>query len=520
VPELAGELPGGLDRVDPALIHAFADLGAEHGPASAFEEICARYLDTHSRRLLATPRPVAELMTRLAETDGGTVLDPACGIGTLLLASGASRALGQDINETAARVTTVRLLLHGTPAVVRSGDTLRADAFPGELVDAVVCNPPFNDRGWGYEELASDPRWEHGLPPRGESELAWVQHCWSHLRPGGLAVVMMPGPAADRRAGRRVRGNLLRAGALRAIVTLSVGAAPASSGAPDLWVLCRPEPGDRPPSGVLMVNAGEDLEAAQAAWRMYRAGERLPDVARAVRIIDLLDEEIALIPARHVSGPSRPEPLAFSAVRERAASALAALDLPDLAPLAQPREPARTNVGELARAGAVTVLQAPLRMRAEGGGMPVLTVKDLLLDRAPSGRTDDEPGLVVIEPGDVIAPLIPREDMVARVMTRTGAVLGPQLLLLRPDPERLDPFFLAGCLRAVGETGVRPGSSGRVDPRRAQLPRLPIEEQRAYGETFRRLLAFEDAVREARTASETLVRLGFDGLLEGTLEPR
>jgi hypothetical protein len=105
------------------------------------------------------------------------------------------------------------------------------------------------------------------------------------------------------------------------------------------------------------------------------------------------------------------------------------------------------------------------------------------------------------------------------VIGEAGAVLGPQLLLFRPDPDRLDPHFLAGCLRATGESSIRLGSSARLDPRRAQLPRLPVEEQRVYGEAFRRLLDFESELRRLRAVGDDLVRLGFDGLLDGTLEP-
>ncbi|MFC7644703.1 N-6 DNA methylase [Streptosporangium lutulentum] len=60
----------------------------------------------------------------------------------------------------------------------------------------MICDPPFNERAWGYEDLAADPRWEYGLPPRGESELAWVQHCLTHVKPGGLVAILMPAAAA------------------------------------------------------------------------------------------------------------------------------------------------------------------------------------------------------------------------------------------------------------------------------------------------------------------------------------
>ncbi|MBX6381768.1 MAG: N-6 DNA methylase [Microbispora sp.] len=508
--------PDGV-AVDAGLVRAIAEVAESEGPAEAFRGICDRYVELHSRRLLATPRPVAELMAKLGGTAGATVLDPACGIGTLLLASGASRALGQEINESAARLAGICLRFADVAGIVAAGDSLRADAFPGELADVVVCNPPFNERAWGYEELTSDPRWEYGLPPRGESELAWVQHCLSHVKPGGLVVIMMPGTAASRRPGRRIRGNLLRAGALRAVITLYPGAAPASSGAPDLWVLRRPAPGDSPPSDVLMVNAGDDLDMADKAWHAFAEGGELPAGSGRVRIIDLLDEEVDLTTGHRVVSAEQPDPAGYAAVRERTEALLRDLGagLPRLVAGGRGELP-MTTVGELVRAGVVTIMHSPLKM-PDKGDLPVLTTEDLLLGRPPSGRTAEVAGQVRIEAGDVVAPLVAGSGPVPRVMTEPGAVLGAQLLLLRADPERLDPHFLAGCLRAAGATSTRLGSSMRFDPRRAQLPRLAVEEQRRYGEAFRRLLEFEDAMRAAREMSETLIAAGFDGLFDGTL---
>jgi hypothetical protein len=63
-----------------------------------------------------------------------------------------------------------------------------------------VCNPPFAGRSWGLEELSADPRWEHGVPPRLESELAWIQHAL--VVPGGPVVMLMPPAAAAGLSGR------------------------------------------------------------------------------------------------------------------------------------------------------------------------------------------------------------------------------------------------------------------------------------------------------------------------------
>jgi hypothetical protein len=488
---------------DLELVALITELAEERGPRDAFEFLCARYQEAHSRRLFTTPADIAALMVELVVPEQGTVLDPACGLGTLLLAGPAgTRKSGQELNETAASIAAARLRLADTKNTVTAGDSLRADGFPDELADAVVCDPPFNERAWGYQELTGDPRWEYGLPPRGEPELAWVQHCVAHTRPGGLAAVLMPAAAAGRRPGKRIRGNLLRAGTLRAIVSLAAGG-------PDLWLLRRPEPGDRPPSHLLLMSAHEDLAAVAPAWHRHL---REPDEDTAVRIIDLLDDDVDLSPTRRRTASTGDELVRDLRAATRALRQIG-LRPPEFDVPKRRQVLPVTTIGELVRAGLLTVRHAPARMATETGDVPVLTSDDLAEDRPPSGRTTDEPGLVRAAEGDVVASVLGA----ARVLTSGGAVLGPYLARYRVDPERLDPDFLAGLLRAA-EPVAHAGSS-RTDARRIQVPRLPLAEQRRYGAAFRQLLALSDAVRAAGAASETLVRLGFDGLVAGHLRP-
>jgi hypothetical protein len=98
------------------------------------------------------------------------------------------------------------------------------------------------------------------------------------------------------------------------------------------------------------------------------------------------------------------------------------------------------------------------------------------------------------------------------------AVLGPYLAVYRVNPKQLDPYFLAGVLRAAASR-THQGSS-RVDARRTQVPRLPLAEQEAYGRAFRQLIALEDALRETASLGESVIRLGFGGLMDGHLRPR
>ena len=100
-----------------------------------------------------------------------------------------------------------------------------------------------------------------------------------------------------------------------------------------------------------------------------------------------------------------------------------------------------------------------------------------------------------------------------------GAVLGPRLIALRPDPDRLDPHFLAGFLRVAAGPAGRTAVTSRAGARRVPIPLLALDEQRAHGEAFRRLLAFEDALHRCAREGAELVRLGFAGLASGVLAP-
>ncbi|MFI5561889.1 N-6 DNA methylase [Amycolatopsis japonica] len=424
----------------------------ERGAREAYEFLCERYVEAHSRQLSVTPEPVAALMSRLIGPEPGVVLDPACGLGTLLLASGGTRLLGQVDDPATSCIAAHRLLLAGADMEMYGADALSMDSYEGVLADAVVCDPPFNEREWGYDELIGDPRWVYGQPPRGEPELAWVQHCLAHVKPGGLVAIRMPPAAAGRRTGRRIRGNLLRAGALRAVVTV---------GGADLWLLRRPESGERPPSRLLLATDPSTVEE-------YLRGA---DVPGTVRIIELLDEEINLSPARYQArgehaGETFLEVLKrFEGIRP---------ELPSL--VVSDEKPSYVTIGELLKSGVLTVPES-------------------------------------VEEGDVVAsPAVP-----AYVHSGETVPAEPTMSKYRTDPERLDAAFLAGCLRAAGQ--FAPTSSTRIDLKRTRIPRLPIEAQRAHGEAFTRLAAFEAALREAAESGLELVRLGLAGLTEGQLTP-
>lgn len=535
------------------LLRGAADLAAELGTRKAYEFLLRRHLDANPRQYTLTPTGLAALMADLAGP-ARTVLDPACGTGALLRAVAAAQdtkgiedqhLYGQDSAPELAALTALRLSLHteATVTTVRTAaaDSLRDDAYGTLSADAVLCHPPFNERNWGHDELAYDPRWEYGFPARTESELAWVQHALARLKEGGIAVLLMPPAAASRRSGRRIRADLLRRGALRAVIALPPGAAPPYNLPLHLWVLRRPALTAHPAqpevlladTGVFTADSrgGLDWQSVRAAvldaWRPFdRTGTapEQPGLSRSVPVIELLDDDVDLAPARHLPPPAAgggAEQLAD--VRERLGETLRRTG--DLTPpAADPRPPTRwplTTIGELARGGA-------LQLRTGGNGgharVPVLTDHDVLAGTAPSGtlpESDEEP--VLTEPGDVVVPVL-GGGAIARVVDEAtaGAALGRNLALLRPDPAAIDPWFLAGFLRGTAnnrQASSYASTATRLDVRRLQVPRLPLDQQRTYGERFRALAEFEEALRLAGRLGEQLVRGMYDGLTDGTVEP-
>ncbi|BBC95547.1 MULTISPECIES: N-6 DNA methylase [Streptomyces] len=524
------------------LLRGAAELAAEVGARQAFEFLLGRHLDANPRQYTLTPAELAALMADLAGP-ARTALDPACGTGALLRAVDTRPEQwlhAQDSAPDLAALTALRLALHSRAGVrAAAGDALRADAFPELRADVVLCHPPFNERNWGHDELAYDPRWEYGFPARTESELAWVQHALARLTDGGTAVLLMPPAAASRRSGRRIRADLLRRGALRAVLALPVGAAPPYNIPLHVWVLRRPERNPAAPEVLLMdtgrfageARGGPDWaavrEAVLDAWRAFTRAGRLaerPGLARSVPVIELLDDDVDLAPARHLPPPAVADGAEqLAAVRERLGETLR-LTTDLTPPAADPAPPVRwplTTIGELARAGALV-------MRTGGSGgharLPALTDTDVLAATAPSGtlpESDEE--AVLTEPGDVVVPVL-GGGSVARVIEEAtaGAALGRNLVLLRPDPTALDPWFLAGFLRGTAnnrQASSYASTATRLDVRRLQLPRLPLAEQRRYGARFHALDEFERALRHASRLGDHLVRGMYDGLTDGTVAP-
>jgi restriction endonuclease S subunit len=129
-----------------------------------------------------------------------------------------------------------------------------------------------------------------------------------------------------------------------------------------------------------------------------------------------------------------------------------------------------------------------------------------------------------IAEGDVLVRnLVGGSGPVARVAgeAETGALLGAGVHLFRPDPARLDPWFLLGFLSSEANlAGASTGSSTlHLSPGRLRVPLLPLAEQRRYGEAFRQVEALREQARRAQDLAEETARLVSGGLTGGQLVP-
>ncbi|MGW1060611.1 HsdM family class I SAM-dependent methyltransferase [Micromonospora rubida] len=539
-------------RVDPpdaplaSLLPDLDTLTDELGPQGAFDELWQRFSAPGPGRPFATPDDLADLMVRLADVGGGSVLDPAAGSGAILRAAvraDCTCAYGQEVDEDLATLARLWLALRDVPGEVRAGDSLRADAFTGRAVDAVVCHPPFGATNWGDDELGHDPRWIVGTTPRTEPELAWAQHALAHLRVGGHAVLLMPPTVAGRRAGKRIRSELLRRGHLRAVIALPPGAAAPHAVPLHLWVLRRAGADAPPPARALLVDAadGDLADTGPRTLAVWRAFAAAPDAdvdvdqagfARAVPVIELLDEDVDLTPARRqpaVGSEDSGEHLVR--IRERLVAVVGELSalMPQVtaAPPGAPT-PDTLSVAELARTGALQLI-GPIRAvsGAGAGGTTggsdssvVLTGRDVVAGVDASGRDDGKlPERIPLLVRDVVVP-VAAQQLISRVVTAEGALLGGHLYLLRPNPAALDPWFLAGQLRGTTNDKQTVSLSGtRIDVRRAQIRRMSLDRQRVYGQVYRRLVAWEEALTKVGFLGAEMVRLTADGLAAGALLP-
>jgi type I restriction enzyme M protein len=190
-----------------------------------------------------TPRPLIESMVALVKPRAGEVVqDPAAGTGGFLIIADrwikaqtddlfALDVAGQRFQRREAfhgmelvpdthRLLLMNAMLHGIEGVhLHVGDALSADGSALPPADVIVANPPFGTKKGGGRPTRDDFTY-----PTSNKQLAFLQHIYRGLKPGGRAAVVLPDNVLfEEGVGAQIRADLMDKCDLHTILRLPTG---------------------------------------------------------------------------------------------------------------------------------------------------------------------------------------------------------------------------------------------------------------------------------------------------------
>ncbi len=193
-----------------------------------------------------TPRVLINVMVELMKPQLGEVIqDPAAGTGGFLIAANhfirehndvfdlSEQAFFNFKNKTfygmehvqdAHRLAIMNMMLHGLDSEAPEsgmiyGDTLSPKGQQLPKADLILTNPPFGTKKGGGVPSRDDFTF-----PTSNKQLAFLQHIYRTLKPGGRAAVVMPDNVLfEGNTGRKIRQDLMEKCDLHTILRLPTG---------------------------------------------------------------------------------------------------------------------------------------------------------------------------------------------------------------------------------------------------------------------------------------------------------
>lgn len=189
-----------------------------------------------------TPRPLIDCMVALVKPQPGErVQDPAAGTGGFLIA--ADRYIkertddlfdlpereqefqrreafyGMELVPSAHRLCLMNAMLHGIEGDIQLGDTLSPAGASLPKADVILTNPPFGTKKGGGRPTRDDFTF-----PTSNKQLAFLQHIYRSLNPGGRAAVVMPDNVLfEEGVGTRIRADVMNKCNLHTVLRLPTG---------------------------------------------------------------------------------------------------------------------------------------------------------------------------------------------------------------------------------------------------------------------------------------------------------
>jgi type I restriction enzyme M protein len=190
-----------------------------------------------------TPRPLIESVVALVQPQPGEVVqDPAAGTGGFLIIADRwvkdhthnlfdlddrrqefqrrDAFVGMELVPETHRLLLMNALLHGIEGThLKLGDTLSESGKALEHADVILTNPPFGTKRGGGRPTRDDFTF-----PTGNKQLAFIQHVYRGLKPGGRAAVVVPDNVLfEEGVGAQIRADLMDKCDLHTILRLPTG---------------------------------------------------------------------------------------------------------------------------------------------------------------------------------------------------------------------------------------------------------------------------------------------------------
>ena len=251
----------------------------------AYEYLIKHFADLTNKKAgeFYTPRSVVHLLGLMLDPhEGETIYDAACGTGGMLLECvdhlkenredyRTLKLFGQEKNLTSSSIARMNMFLHGIEDFeILRGDTLRHPAFFAadgiQTFDCVIANPPFSLKDWGADVWVNDPFGRNiaGVPPKGNGDMAWVQHMVSSMNSTGRMTVVLPHGALFRKGAEgKIRRALLEQDLLEAVIGLGPNIFYGTQLAACVMVFRRNKPAEKQ-QNVVFIDASDQIRTGRA----------------------------------------------------------------------------------------------------------------------------------------------------------------------------------------------------------------------------------------------------------------
>lgn len=229
--------------------------------ASTFESTLSRSLGiSRDSGAWETPVNIANLLARLTCRADSAVLDPACGVGSSLIAAArifpGCTLTGIELNAEVAARAWMRLRIAGYDADIEPGEAFSQPGYGGSS-DAVMIQPP-----WGLRPTEAQAASIRTIIETAEApeifrarDFPWLLLAYNALRPGGCAAVILPTQSLWD-IHRKVHQYLIAKNAVEAIITLPEGGIfPHTRIGTVIWILRNQPHGGQVDSEILMIDA-------------------------------------------------------------------------------------------------------------------------------------------------------------------------------------------------------------------------------------------------------------------------